>query len=234
VLYNGLGRYEEAYEAAQHGAENPKELGLSTWSLIELIEAATRTGRTESAAEALERLSELTLASGTEWALGTLAGARALTSEGPAADALYREAIERLGRTDLRVLLARAHLIYGEWLRRENRRLDARSQLRVAHDLLSGMGAEAFTERARRDLQATGETVRKRTAEIHTTLTGQEAQIARLARDGLTNPEIGARLFLSPHTIEWHLRKVFAKLGVNTRRQLRGLSRIPASRLPPE
>jgi DNA-binding CsgD family transcriptional regulator len=220
VLFNGLGRYEEAYGAAEHGAENPKELGLSTWSLIELIEAATRTGRSDSAAEPLRRLNELAIASGTDWAMGILAGCRALVSDGQSADALYREAIERLSRTDLQVLVARAHLNFGEWLRRENRRRDARTHLHVAHDMLSQMGAEAFADRARRELQATGETVRERKAESHTTLTGQEAQIARLARDGLTNPEIGTRLFLSPHTIEWHLRKVYTKLDITSRRQL--------------
>ena len=156
----------------------------------------------------------------TEWALGIEARVRALLSEGEVAERLYRESIERLGRTRVRVELARAHLLYGEWLRRERRRVDAREQLRTAHEMLDAMGVEAFAERARRELLATGETVRKRTVETRDELTAQEAQIARLARDGLSNPEIGARLFISPRTVQYHLRKVFAKLEISSRNQL--------------
>ncbi|SNT55758.1 regulatory protein, luxR family [Streptosporangium subroseum] len=221
VLYNGLGRYEEAYIAAERGCEHPQELGLSIWSMVELVEAAARSGRPVPAAEAARRLDEMAQASGTDWALGTSASARAQVSDGAAAETLYREAIERLGRTEVRVTFARARLLYGEWLRRENRRLDAREQLGAAYEMLGQIGAEAFAERARRELQAAGETVRKRPAEVRTNLTAQEAQIARLAGDGLTNPEIGAQLFISPHTVEWHLRKVFAKLGIASRKQIR-------------
>ncbi|NJP88618.1 AAA family ATPase [Nonomuraea sp. FMUSA5-5] len=221
VLHNGHGRYEEAYEAAERGAEHPLELGLSTWSTIELVEAAARSGRPGRAAEAARRLDEMASASGTDWARGTSANARAQVSEGPAADALYREAIERLGRAGVRTALARARLLYGEWLRREGRRVDAREQLGLAYELLGAMGADAFAERARRELQATGETIRRRPAEAGPALTAQEAQIARLAAEGLTNPEIGAQLYISPNTVEWHLRKVFTKLGITSRKQLR-------------
>ena len=179
-----------------------------------------RSGTTDGIAAALDRLSERTRASGTDWALGVQARSRALLSEGDAADALYREAIERLERTRIRVGLARARLLYGEWLRREQRRVDAREQLRVAHEMFTAMGAEGFAERARVELLATGETVRKRTVETRDELTAQEAQIARLARDGRTNPEIGAQLYISPRTVEWHLRNVFAKLGIRSRREL--------------
>lgn len=221
VLYNSLGRYEEAYVAAERGCEHPQELGGPfIRSLIELVEAAARSGRPARAAEAARRLDEMAQASGTDWALGTSASARAQVSDGPAADALYRESIERLNRTDVRVTLARSRLLYGEWLRRENRRVDAREQLGIAYEIFNQMGAKAFAERARRELQATGLTVRKRTAEARTTLTAQEAQIARLAGDGLTNPEIGAQLFISPHTVEWHLRKIFVKLGIASRKQI--------------
>jgi ATP/maltotriose-dependent transcriptional regulator MalT len=188
--------------------------------LPELIEAAARNGDAGLARDALERLAKTTQPCGTEFALGIEARCRALLSDGAAADALYQEAIERLERTRLRPEAARAHLLYGEWLRRENRRVDARQQLRTAHEMLSAIGMEAFAERARKELQATGETVRKRTAETRDDLTGQERQIARLARDGLSNPEIGARLFLSSRTVEWHLRNVFVKLGIQSRREL--------------
>jgi len=221
VLYNGLGRYEEAYAAAKRGCENPQELGLYLQSMVELVEAAARLGRPEDAAETVRTIHDMAQASGTDWALGTSARARALVSDGQAADALYREAIERLGNTDVKTELARAQLLYGEWLRRENRRADARAHLAVAHEMLSQMGAEAFAERARRELQATGAKVRKRSAATHEALTPQEAQIARLAADGLTNPEIGAQLFISPHTVEWHLRKVFSKLGISSRKEIR-------------
>jgi DNA-binding CsgD family transcriptional regulator len=220
VLYNSLGRYEEAYLAAQRGYENPEELGLSIPSMVELVEAAARLGRPADAAEAVDRISEMAQATGTDWALGNAANARALVSEGQVADDLYQEAIDRLGNTEVRMELARVRLCYGEWLRRENRRVDARAQLGVAHEMLSRFRAEAFAERARRELQATGATVRKRAVATYDALTPQEAQIARLAADRHTNPEIGARLFLSPHTVEWHLRKVFSKLGISSRKQL--------------
>jgi DNA-binding CsgD family transcriptional regulator len=221
VLFNSLGRYQEALDVAAQGAEHPQELAFSTWSLVELVEAAVRTGQVDRAADALRRLTLTTHASGTDWALGIEARSRALLSEADTAENLYREAIDRLGRTRIRVELARAHLLYGEWLRRENRRLDARGHLRIAHETFNAMGVEAFAERARRELLATGETVRKRAVETRDVLTAQEAQIARLAGEGLTNAEIGAQLFISPHTVEWHLRKVFAKLGIQSRKQLR-------------
>ena len=220
LLFNGLGRYEDALGPARAAGECPQELAAANWGLAELIEAATRSGATDLAADALERLSEMTQTSGTDWALGVESRSRALLSEGDAAERLYREAIERLDRTRARAELARARLLYGEWLRREGRRLDAREQLRAAHDLFTAMGAEAFGERARRELLATGETARKRTAETRDELTAQEAQIARLAARGQTNSEIGAQLFLSPRTVEWHLRKVFTKLGINSRKEL--------------
>jgi DNA-binding CsgD family transcriptional regulator/tetratricopeptide (TPR) repeat protein len=219
VLYNGLGQYEAAALGAQRSTEHAQ--GLVGWSLVELIEATSRSGRPELAAKALPRLEERARAAGTDWALGDLARSRALMSEGEVADALYREAIERLACTRVRLELARAHLLYGEWLRREHRRVQAREQLRVAHDMLSTIGAEAFAERARRELLATGETVRKRTVESLDELTAQEAQVARLAVEGRTNPEIGAQLFISPRTVEYHLRKVFAKLGISSRKDLR-------------
>ena len=220
ILNNGLGRYESALTAAQRACEHD-DLSLYGWALIELIEAAVRCGRREVAAVALRRLDEHTRASGTDWALGIEARSRALLTDGQAADALYREAIERLARSRGTTHLARAHLVYGEWLRRENRRLDAREELRRAHDTFIRIGADAFAERARRELLATGETVRKRTDETHAELTAQEAQIARLARDGHTSAEIGSRLYLSPRTVEWHLRTVFTKLGINSRQELR-------------
>ncbi|HET9737874.1 MAG TPA: AAA family ATPase [Solirubrobacteraceae bacterium] len=220
VLHNGLGDYEAALAPAQ-SASARDELMVSVWSVPELIEAATRSRRTEIAAEALERLSERTRAAGTDLALGIEARSRALLSEGDVAEGLYREAIERLGRTRIRLDLARAHLLYGEWLRREGRRVDAREQLRAAHDMLATRGIKAFAERARRELWATGETVRKRTVETREELTAQEAQIARLAAEGRTNPEIGGALFISARTVEWHLRKVFPKLGITSRRELR-------------
>jgi DNA-binding CsgD family transcriptional regulator len=220
LLYNGLGRYEAALAAAARACEYD-DLGFLGWALIELIEAGARSGSRDVAAAALPRLEERAAASGTDWALGIEARSRALLSDGQAADALYREAIERLARTRITVHRARAHLVYGEWLRREKRRLDAREHLRVAHEMLSRIGAEAFAERARRELAATGQTVRKHAVETRNALTAQELQIARLADEGLTNPQIGAELFLSPRTVEWHLRNVFAKLGINSRIKLR-------------
>ena len=221
VLMNGLGAYEEAVAAAVQASEHTPELFIASWALIELIEAATRTENAELAQGALTRLSEHTKASDSDWALGIHARSRALMSEGEDAERSYREAIDRLGRTRLRPELARAHLLYGEWLRRENRRIDARTQLRRAHELFVAIGMEAFAKRARGELLATGEKVRKRTVETRDELTPQEQQIARLARDGLSNPEIGAQLFLSPRTVEWHLRKVYPKLGISSRRDLR-------------
>jgi ATP/maltotriose-dependent transcriptional regulator MalT len=220
ILFNGLGRYDQALAAAQRASDDTPQLFISSWALGELIEAASRSGEPELGASALERLTEDTSAAGTDWGSGVAARSRALLCEGAEAERLYREAIERLGRTRLRPELARAHLLYGEWLRREGRRLDARAQLRTAHEMFGAIGMEAFEERARRELVATGETVRKRTVETSSDLTPQETQIARLACEGLSNPEIGARLFISPRTVEWHLHKVFEKLGINSRREL--------------
>lgn len=191
------------------------------WGLVELVHAAARCGMPERATDAMRRLSESTSASGSDWALGVEARSRALLSEGKTADRLYREAIERLGRTRMRVDRARAHLVYGEWLRRENRRIDAREQLRVAHEMLTAMGLDGFADRARHELLATGETVRKRTVNTLTELTAQESQIAKLARDGRSNQEIGSQLFISPRTVEWHLGNVFTKLGITSRKDLR-------------
>ena len=221
VLYNGLGRYHEAAAAARQVTANDIDPYQQMWALPELVEAAARVGETDVARNALDRLIEMTQPAGTDWGLGTEARSRAVLSDGENADLLYREAIERFGRTGLRPELARAHLLYGEWLRREARRSDAREQLRTAHQMFAAIGMEAFAERTRRELVATGEKVRKRSPETRTELTPQEEQIARLARDGLTNPEIGAQLFISARTVEWHLRKVFARLGVSSRRQLR-------------
>ncbi len=218
LLYNGLGRYEDAFEAAQEASGHPHD---PTRALPELIEAAVRIGTPGVAADALRRLSETTHASGTDWGLGVEACSRALLSEDESAEALYREAIERLRRTRVRIALARAHLLYGEWLRRERRRLDAREQLRTAHTLFTEFGMEAFAERARVELEATGEHARKRTVETRDDLTPQEAQISRLAGDGATNQEIAAQLFISPSTVDYHLRKAFRKLGVKSRHQLK-------------
>jgi DNA-binding CsgD family transcriptional regulator len=236
VLYNGLGRYERALAAAQAALEYPLELATSRWALSEEIEGATRIAKPEPAARALVQLSETTRASGTEWALGIEARSRALMSEGEIAEGLYREAIDRLGRTRVRSELARAHLLYGEWLRRERRRRDAREQLRTAHDLFAEFGMEAFAERARVELEATGERARRRTVETRDDLTTREAQISRLAADGATNQEIAAQLFISPSTVDYHLRKAFRKLGVKSRTQLArhllqpGTRREPATR----
>ena len=230
IRYNGLGRYEDALAAAEQAAEAAGGLGPPILLLAELIEAAARSDQAERATGPLAQLAEIAHAAGTDWALGTHARAAAMLAEGEAVERLYREAIERLSRVKTRATLARAHLLYGEWLRREHRRVDAREQLRVAYTMLSEMGVEAFAERARRELQATGETVRKRTVETLDELTSQEAQVARLAADGQTNPEIGAQLFLSPRTVEWHLGKVFGKLGISSRKELRSaLSDIGAN-----
>jgi DNA-binding CsgD family transcriptional regulator len=227
VLYNGLGRYDDAMAALERAAESHHETSLSIWVAAEFVEAAVRSGHPERAAPMLARLTEIAEANGTEWSLGIRAARAALLAEGAAAEALYHEAIERLGRTPIRIASARAHLLYGEWLRRENRRVDAREQLRAAHEMFTDMGNDPYAERARRELLATGETVRRRAVETADELTPQEAQIGRLAAGGYTNPEIGAQLFLSPRTVEWHLRKVFMKLGINSRRELR--SALPAA-----
>ena len=220
VLCNGLGRYEEAMASA--GQVGPEDLTTENWAISEHIEAAVRAGSPEIAADRLQRLHDITQDGGTDWGLGMAARCSALLSEGDAAERLYREAIERFARTRLRPELARAHLLYGEWLRREGRRVDTREQLHTAHEMFSAMGMEAFANRAQNELLATGARARKRTVETRDDLTAQERQIAGLARGGLSNPEIGARLFLSPRTVEWHLRKVFGKLGIRSRHELAG------------
>jgi DNA-binding CsgD family transcriptional regulator len=222
VLYNGLGRYEEAASSARQATSNAFAYWVSPWTLPELVEAAARVGDTACARDALERLADTTQPSANDFARGIEARCRALLSDVPAADHLYCEAIDRLGRTRLRPELARAHLLYGEWLRRVRRRVDAREQLRTAHGMFADIGMEAFAERARGELSATGERVRKRTVETRDDLTAQEWQIARLVRDGLSNPEVGTRLFLSPRTVEWHLRNLFGKLGISSRKELAG------------
>jgi DNA-binding CsgD family transcriptional regulator len=219
VLHNGLGGYPAALAAARRAAEFP-DLGVYQGVLGELIEAAVRAGEPAAAAEARDRLAERTAVAGTDWALGVQAVADALAGPPGHAEDRYREAIERLPAIRLALPLARARLLYGEWLRRENRRADARHQLRAAYEALSAMGARSFADRAGRELAATGETVRKRTGGVPDELTAQEAQIAGLAAAGRTNPEIAAVLFLSPRTVEWHLRKVFAKLAIGSRREL--------------
>jgi DNA-binding CsgD family transcriptional regulator len=227
VLYNGLGRYGEALAAAQD-ASTLDELGFFGWVLVELIEAAARSGKRTVAELALQRLSERTRLSATKWALGIEARSRALLCEGAAAEDLYVEAIEQLGRSRIKAHLARAYLVYGEWLRRQGRRIDARGPLSASHELFAAMGAEAFSERANRELVLTGERARRRRADTRDQLTAQEAQIARLARDGLSNPEIAAQLFISPRTVEYHLHKVFGKFGITSRTQLH---RVLASRV---
>jgi DNA-binding CsgD family transcriptional regulator len=219
VQYNGLGRYDVALAGAQRGCEH-EDLVFCGWSLVELVEAAVRSGARSVADEALRRLEERTRAVGTDWALGNEARSRALLSDGEFADSLYREAIARLERSRITVHRARANLVYGEWLRRQNRRVDAREHLRIAYETLSHIGADAFAERARGELLATGETVHKRAVETRDALTAQEAQVARLAAEGRTNPEIGSQLFISPRTAEYHLHKVFVKLGISSRREL--------------
>ena len=222
LLCNSLGRYDDALAAAEHAANvHPQAPGMPTWgALIELIEAAARSAMPEHAAEAYQRLAEATGASGTEWALGIQARSRALLSDGKAAEDAYRESIARLGRTRIRGELARAHLLYGEWLRRSNSRLRAREQLRIAYRMFTAMDMEAFARRATRELQAAGQRSRTRTVETHGELTNQEMQIVGLVREGLSNPEIAARLFLSPRTVEWHLHKIFGKLHITSRVQL--------------
>jgi len=220
LLYNGLGRYEDALATAQQAGEDSHEMRFATWGLVELIEAAERSGKPERAADALQRLSQTTAVADSDWALGIEMRSRALVSHGDAAETLYRQAIEALGRSRLRAELARAQLLYGEWLRRERRRLDAREQLRSAHELFTEFGMEAFAERTRIELEATGEHARRRVVETRDDLTPQEAQISRLVAEGSTNQEIAARLFISKSTVDYHLRKVFRKLGVKSRTEL--------------
>jgi DNA-binding NarL/FixJ family response regulator len=225
VLHNGMGDYPAAQDAAARACR-AHELTHSNSALPELIEAAVRAGRPERAAAALDEFDSRARASGTPWALGLAARSRALVSTGRDAEEHYREAIEQLSRCRMVTELARAHLVYGEWLRREGRRQAARQQLRTAHGMLSGMGAEAFAARAARELRATGEHPRSRTAQPSDALTAQELHIARLVATGATSREVGAQLFLSPRTIEAHLRNIFRKLGITSRRQLRDL-RLP-------
>jgi DNA-binding CsgD family transcriptional regulator len=219
VLHNGLGNYRAAAEAA-HRASAVDEIAISPWALCELVEAAVRSNQHERARAAADQLSQLAAASESNWARGAAARSRALVSRGRAAEEAYRAAIELLGSTRMATHLARARLVYGEWLRRENRRIEARDQLRPGFDALTSMGAEAFAERARRELQATGEKARKRSDNTRADLTPQEEEIAQLAREGRTNQEIGAQLFIGGRTVEWHLRKVFAKLDISSRREL--------------
>jgi DNA-binding CsgD family transcriptional regulator len=219
ILHNGLGRYAEALPAAGQAAEEDYAPFARACALPELIEAAARCGEMRLAADALQRLSAMTVIDA-DWGKGVEARSRALLSSGEDAERWYAEAVRRLGRTPLRPDLARAHLLYGEWLRREHRRIDARRQLRTAYELFTAIGADAFAERARREMLATGEKVRRRAVDTATELTAQEEHIARLARDGRTNPEIGAALFISARTVEWHLRKIFTKLGITSRKGL--------------
>lgn len=219
VLYNGLGRYGAALTAALSGCEHD-DLELTGFTLVELIEAGAHHGAEIPLHEALDKLTERTEASGSDWALGVLARSRALLARGRQAQDLYEEAVHRLRRSRIAVHLARAHLVYGEWLRRENQRARARQHLRQAYEMLSGFGAEAFAERARRELLATGETVRRRTMETRDLLTPQELQVARLAAAGHTNSDIGSQFYISPRTVEYHLHKVFAKLNVSSRKEL--------------
>ena len=219
VLYNGLGDYQSAAEAAR-AASAVNEIVISPWALYELVEAGARSDQQEVARAAADQLSQLATSSGSNWARGAAARSRALVSGGRDAEEGYREAIELLDGTRMATHLARARLVYGEWLRRENRRVEARGQLRSAFDALASMGAEAFAERARRELQATGEKVRKRDDDTRADLTPQEEEIARLAHEGRTNQEIGAQLFIGRRTVEWHLSKVFAKLDISSRREL--------------
>jgi DNA-binding CsgD family transcriptional regulator len=220
ILYNGLGRYEEALAEARQGSEHAADLSWAMWCLPELVEGAARSGKPDVAAAALEQLRRTTGPAATDWGLGIQARCQAVMSEGDVADEEFREAVERLGRAGIAAHLGRAHLLYGEWLRRENRRIDAREQLRTARELFLAIGAGAFTTRAERELQATGEKIRKRASDTRAQLTAQERQVAELARDGCSNGEIGAQLFISPRTVEYHLHKVFAKLGITSRTKL--------------
>jgi DNA-binding CsgD family transcriptional regulator len=223
ALYNGLGVHDKALAAAQEASAHAPDVGAAVWGLVELVEAAARSGKPEAAGDAARRLANVAETAGSDWALGISARSQALLSDGATAESLYREAVDRLGRCQIRLDLARAHLTYGEWLRRERRRGDAREQLRQARALFSAMGTEGFAERTERALRATGERARKRTVETRDDLTAQERQIARLAQSGLSNPEIATRLFISPRTVEYHLSKVFLKLGIRTRKDLDGV-----------
>jgi DNA-binding CsgD family transcriptional regulator len=227
VLSNGLGNYDQALAAAQRASEGSGEIVFTSWALSELIEAAARCGMSEAADGAYRRLAEMSGATGTDWVRGIEARSRALLSDSDGAESRYREAIDRLGRTRVRLELARAHLLYGEWLRRERRRVEAREQLRTANEMFTAMGVGAFVGRTERELLATGEHVRRRVVEKRDELTAQEAEIARLARDGVANAEIGLRLFISRRTVEYHLSKVFTKLGISSRHELERV-------LPPE
>jgi DNA-binding CsgD family transcriptional regulator len=219
VLSNGLGRYEDALAAAASASDH-REVVAENWGLSELVEPATRCGRTDLATDALHRLADKAQASNTDWVRGIEARARALLADRVSADRWFRVAVDHLGRTRVRAELARTHLLYGEWLRREGRRLDARAELNTAYELFTSMGMEAFSQRAAGELVATGERRRRGIAEARDDLTAQERQIAELARDGFSTPDIGARLFLSPRTVEWHLRQVYSKLGIRSRRHL--------------
>jgi RNA polymerase sigma factor (sigma-70 family) len=220
VLYNGLGRYDEARTAALRATELPPVLSSSNWGMVELVEAAARSNAPELAADASSRITEMSIASGTAWARGVAARSQALIANDDASEALFREAIQQLGRSRMAVDLARAHLLFGEWLRRHRRRVEAREHLRTAHERFSDFGMEAFADRARVELEATGEHARKRTQDTLDQLTPQEAQISRLVAQGNTNRQIAAQLFISPSTVEYHLRKAFRKLGVTSRTQL--------------
>jgi DNA-binding CsgD family transcriptional regulator len=219
VLYNGLGRHDAARDAAREAFQHDL-VGRGPLLVPELAEAASRTGDTALLESSLEWLSGRARVVSSEWVLGIEARVGALLSEGEAAECLYRESIVHLSGDRVRLDLARTHLLYGEWLRRERRRLDAREQLRTALEMFTSMGTDAFAMRAERELLATGERVSKRTVATHDELTPQEAQIARLASEGLANADIGARLFISQHTVAYHLRKVFSKLGITSRNQL--------------
>ena len=221
VLYNGLARYELAAEAARRACENEDGAPIA-WALAELVEAAVRSGSFDAAAAAQRRIDERTQVAASNWALGIQAQSRALIADSRHADTCFRQALARFGDSGADLQLARAQLLYGEWLRRERRRADARDHLRAAYDMFIGIGASGFGERARRELAATGETVRQRTFETRDELTAQEAEVARLAANGHTNPEIGTQLFISPRTVQYHLRKVFRKLAISSRRELVG------------
>ncbi|WP_262852304.1 helix-turn-helix transcriptional regulator [Mumia quercus] len=225
VLYNGLGRYPEALESTRKAAVHPHGFAVAAWMLVERVEAAARAGERATAERAMAQLSDIARPSGSDWSRGVAARCEAQLRDGERAESLYREAIDRLERTTMRADLGRAQLAYGEWLRRAGRRTEARAMLRAAHELLTTLGLAAFAERARRELAATGETVRKRVDDDRHALTPQELHVARLAAEGLTNPDIGSELFLSPRTVEWHMGKVFGKLGISSRRQLRGALR---------
>jgi ATP/maltotriose-dependent transcriptional regulator MalT len=220
VLANALGRVDEALAAAREACADPRELVAHNWGLIELVEAAARSGERQLADEALRRLSARTRAAGTDWAMGIEARSRALLADGDAAENAFRDAVERLGRSSVRGELARAHLLFGEWLGRRGRRTEAREELEIAHRMLAAVGILGFAERARRRLEGVGPAIPAPVVPEGPNLTPQEESIARLAADGLSNAEIGSQLFLSARTVEWHLRKVFSKLGITSRRDL--------------